>query len=263
MRLRGSAKCAHFSARRDLEHSSLVPVCVIYATNSFDHSLRRVFVETEEPQGLTPREAYLRAKVEHWLERAQECFQMSRYQAALRALEPIFRLDPSNMEAQELRRTAEEYLKTALRRQNGELLEGNGQHSNRHSELVMIVDQDETLLTTLTATLRRFGFRTIAADSYEEAMETLSIARPDLVISEVNFASGPKGFDLFLWLKTNGQHNNAAFMFLAARLDREALIAGKRFGVDDFLLKPVDAEVVATMATSCLSRNRKVGVPVA
>lgn len=220
-------------------------------------------METEETQDLSPREAYLKAKVEHWLDRARECFQMSRYQAALRALEPVIRLDPANREAEELRKNAEEYQKLALHRANGDGGDPYGPHGNRRSELVMVVDQDERLLASLTATFRRFGFRTISADSYEEAMETLAVVRPDLVISEVNFASGSKGFDLFLWLKTNGQHNQAAFIFLAARLDREALIAGKRFGVDDFLLKPVDAEVVATMAISCLSRNKKIPVSAA
>jgi CheY-like chemotaxis protein len=220
-------------------------------------------VETEEKDSpnLPPREAYLKAKIEHWLDRAQECLQMSRYKAALRALEPVFPLDPTNKEAEELRKNAEECLKAALHRLNGEAREGNGSHASRHTELIMIVDQDERLLMALSGTFRRFGYRTIAADGYEEAMETLSVARPDLVISEVNFDSGPRGFDLFLWLKTNGQHNNTAFMFLAARLEREALIAGKRFGVDDFLLKPVDAEVVATMAMSCLSRNKKQAMP--
>jgi CheY-like chemotaxis protein len=222
-------------------------------------------VETEEQQQqeLSPREAYLKAKMEHWLDRAQECLQMSRYHAALQALQPVFRLDPSNKGGEEVRRIAQEMLKSALQRPNGEARDGISHHPPRRPELIMIVDQDELLLTALTATFRRFGYRTIAADSYEEAMETLSIVRPDLVISEVNFAAGSRGFDLFLWVKTNGQHNNAAFMFLATRLDREALIAGKRFGVDDFLLKPVDAEVVATMAMSCLSRNRRMPVPAA
>ncbi len=219
--------------------------------------------EEKEHQDLSLREAYLKAKLEHWLDRAQECMQMSRYHAALQALQPVFRIDPSNKEGEEVRKVAQALLKSALGRPNGEAREGMSHHRPRRSELIMIVDQDELLLTALTATFQRFGYRTIAADSYEEAMETLSIARPDLVISEVNFAAGPRGFDLFLWLKTNGQHNNAAFIFLAARLDREALIAGKRFGVDEFLLKPVDAEVVATMAMSCLSRNRKMPVPAA
>jgi CheY-like chemotaxis protein len=222
--------------------------------------LEEFFVETVEQEvpDLSPREAYLKAKVEHWIDRARECLQMSRYQAALQALEPVFRLDPMNKEGGEIRREAQEMLRSVLQRPNGNGKDGVGAHASRRPELIMVVDQDEMLLTALTATFRRFGFRTIAADSYEEAMETLATARPDLVISEVNFASGPRGFDLFLWLKTNGQHNNAAFIFLAARLDREALIAGKRFGVDDFLLKPVDAEVVATMAMSCLSQNRRV-----
>lgn len=231
----------------------------ILSTNLLEES----FVETEEQEtaGLTPREAYLKAKVEHWIDRARECVQMSRYQAAVQTLEPLFRVDPTNKEGEEIRKEAQEMLRSVLQRANGNGKDGYGAHSTKRPELIMVVDQDEMLLTSLTATFRRFGYRTIAADSYEEAMETLAVARPDLVISEVNFATGPRGFDLFLWLKTNGQHNNAAFIFLAARLDREALIAGKRFGVDEFLLKPVDAEVVATMAMSCLSRNKK-SVPV-
>jgi CheY-like chemotaxis protein len=235
-------------------------VCVIYATNSFNQSLGRAFVETEEKEDLdlSPRETYFKAKLEHWLERARECLQMSRYRAALQALEPVLRLDPKNKEGEEIRKNALELQRSALNRQNGDAKESMGLQPIRRPELIMVVDQDERLLVALTTTFHRFGFRTIAADSYEEAMETLATARPDLVISEVNFAAGPRGFDLFLWLKTNGQHNNAAFMFLAARLDREALIAGKRFGVDDFLLKPVDPEVVATMAMSCLSHNKKV-----
>lgn len=222
-------------------------------------------METEEQvyQELSPREAYIRAKIEHWLDRAQECLQMSRYHATLRALEPVFRLDPANGQADELRRNAQGQLSLVLHRSNGDSREDPLYPTSRRSPLVMMVDQDERLLTSLTATFRRFSLRTIAADSYSEALDTLAVVRPDLVISEVNFETGPMGFDLFLWLKTNGHHNSTAFMFLAARLDRETLIAGKRFGVDDFLLKPADPEVIATMAVSCLSRTRKVPMPAA
>jgi DNA-binding response OmpR family regulator len=57
-------------------------------------------------------------------------------------------------------------------------------------------------------------------------------------------------------VKTNLADRDIPFVFLAARIDRETLIAGKRFGVDDFLQKPVDAEVILASIVNCLSRRR-------
>jgi DNA-binding response OmpR family regulator len=96
----------------------------------------------------------------------------------------------------------------------------------------------------------------IGAGSYEEAVEALGTVQPDIILSEVNFAQGSRGFDLYLWLRTNSAFMDTPFMFLAARVDRDTLIAGKRFGVDDFILKPVDREVVTASIVNCLSRRR-------
>jgi DNA-binding response OmpR family regulator len=126
----------------------------------------------------------------------------------------------------------------------------------RRAGIVLIVDQDEQVLASLTDALQRYGFETIGASSYEEALETLSLIPPDVVISEVNFEAGPKGFELYQWVKTNLVGRDIPFLYLASRIDRETLIAGKRFGVDDFLAKPADTEVVLASIVNCLSRRR-------
>lgn len=120
----------------------------------------------------------------------------------------------------------------------------------------MIVDQDERLLVSLTGTLRRYGFMAIAASSYDEAVESYAMVKPEVVISEVNFETGPRGFDLYLWLKTNSGNEDLPFLFLATRIDRDTLIAGKRFGVDDLILKPVDDDVVIASVINSLSRRK-------
>jgi DNA-binding response OmpR family regulator len=119
-------------------------------------------------------------------------------------------------------------------------------------KLVMIVDQDERILTSLTESLRGYDLEAAGASSYKEAVATITKITPDLVISEVNFADGPAGFDLFLWIRTNSSTQGIPFLFHATRIDRDTLIAGKRLGVDDFILKPFDGDVVIASIHNCL-----------
>ncbi len=216
----------------------------------------------EHSEELTPAESFKRAKIEHYLDRAQEFVHMARFNSARKTLDNVFTIDPENNDARTLQKVIDESLTQLVHRGNGltrlgDTGEQEGRRSYR-SELVLVVDQDESLLVSLIEALRQYGFQAIGAGSYEEAVETLAVVRPDVVISEVNFESGPRGFDLYLWLKTNAVQNNIPFLFLAARIDRDMLIAGKRFGVDDLILKPVDNDVVTASIMNCLARRRNV-----
>jgi PleD family two-component response regulator len=82
------------------------------------------------------------------------------------------------------------------------------------------------------------------------------------VVSEVNFEAGPRGFDLFLWMRSTPSFKDIPFLFHATRIDRDILIAGKRFGVDDFIVKPADGEVIAAAVAQTLLRRKVVVVPV-
>lgn len=216
--------------------------------------------EDDAYEGLTPSEAFRRAKVDHFLQHVREYVDMGRYIAGLRTLDTVFGLDGGNEEGKLLKGTIDELIDHLMKRaSNGKGEKPADVHPRpRRSDLVMIVDQDERLLISLTGTLRRYGFMAIGASSYEEALETYSMFRPEVVISEVNFETGPKGFDLYLWLKTNAGNQEVPFLFLATRIDRETLIAGKRFGVDDLIMKPVDDDVVIASVINCLTRKRSI-----
>ncbi len=214
--------------------------------------------EEDDLEGLTPAEAFRRAKVDHFLQHVKDYVEMGRYLAGLKTLDTVFGLDAANEEGKLLKGTIDDLIAHILKRMTngkGEKTPETGSRLRR-SDLVMIVDQDERLLVSLTGTLRRYGFMAIGASSYEEALETFSMFRPEVVISEVNFETGPKGFDLYLWLKTNSGNQDVPFLFLATRIDRETLIAGKRFGVDDLIMKPVDDDVVIASVINCISRRK-------
>lgn len=221
--------------------------------------MKSVTAEDDELQGLTPSEVFKRAKVEHFIQNARDYMDMGRYLAALKSLELAFALDRDSKEGLEVRSSVDDMMTRILHRSTNGTSAPRTEESPgkmRRSELVMVVDQDERLLTSLHGTLRRYGFMAVAASSYEEAVETYSAVKPDVVISEVNFETGPRGFDLYLWLKTNAPQENHPFLFLATRIDRDTLIAGKRFGVDDLIMKPVDDDVVIASVINCLTRRR-------
>jgi PleD family two-component response regulator len=216
--------------------------------------------DLEDVSGLSPKERLLHAKADHYLQLAEDCIRMSRFHAARTLATKVLAIDPANDLCKDLQSAIDERLLRLSLRVNG--VHSNGPNGNkivgrrRRAEIILIVDQDEQLLASLTDALQRFGFETLGACGYEEAVETLSLIPPDVVISEVNFENGPKGFELYQWVKTNLAGREIPFLYLAARIDRETLIAGKRFGVDDFLGKPADTEVIIASIMNCLSRRR-------
>jgi PleD family two-component response regulator len=208
---------------------------------------------------MTPRETYHQAKIEHFVRRATEFVRMGRYPQARKTVEAILVMDPSNGDGQALRSQIELTLEELTHRHGGNGNgNGNGNGHAKRGELVLCVDQDERVLTSLGTTFRRHGFRSMGAASYDEATEVLVGHVADVVVSEVNFEAGPRGFDLFLWMRSNPSYREIPFLFHAIHIDRDILIAGKRFGVDDFIVKPADGEVIAAAVAQTLSRRKHV-----
>jgi PleD family two-component response regulator len=201
---------------------------------------------------------YRKAKVEHYMERATELARMARYSAAKKTLSVLFTLDADYQPALQLQAHIDHMLTALLSHSTASAyVPNNAHHLMRRNELVLVVDQDERILTTMTETLHKYGFGALGAASFEEAVEALAMFRPHLIISEVNFENGPVGYDLYLWVRHNEDLKGIPFLYLATRVTREMLIAGKRMGVDEFIVKPLDEEVVMASVLNCLSRRKK------
>lgn len=202
-------------------------------------------------------QSFKQAKIEHYLQRAEDHLQMARYTTALSTLRTVYQLDPENSAAKSLQKRVEYFVSSLVSSKAGST---NGkQQRRRRDELVLIVDQDERVLTSLTSSLRKYGFGAIGAGSYEEAVEAIARFMPDMVVSEVNFENGSVGYDLYLWIRTNIRTQELPFLFLATRIDRDTLIAGKRLGVTDFVLKPLDEDLVMASIMNCLTRTKRNG----
>ena len=218
------------------------------------HHWSSLVQEESSPEStVLPEKSYQLAKIEHYLGRAEEYMRMARYDSAKKIIDKVFLITPGQEQAQTLGRAIEQHLNEFMRGANGS--NGDPDGAEDRPEIVLLVDQDERVLVKLNYALGRRGYRVVAAGGFNEAVALLGRISPDVIISEVNFESGPAGFDLYLHVSSDARIADIPFLFLATTIDRDILIAGKRLGVDDFILKPVDEEVVVASLQHCLTRK--------
>jgi CheY-like chemotaxis protein len=121
---------------------------------------------------------------------------------------------------------------------------------------VLVVDGDEAMLNELTYKLRMSAYSVIGAINIEEALASLKIARPDIMIGAAEFTGGDLGFTLFEVVRSLPNCATLPIFLTGSSIDRTTLLIGKRLGVEDFFLKPLDFELLfATLRGTILRIN--------
>ena len=120
---------------------------------------------------------------------------------------------------------------------------------------ILIVDEDENSLLEIAQHVRAQAFAVIAAASVEEALSSLKKASPDIILSELHFRAKPLGLELFEFIRTTPATRHSPFIFMAPAFDRTTLLIGKRLGVDEFILKPIDYEMLLGTLVGKLHRE--------
>ncbi len=128
---------------------------------------------------------------------------------------------------------------------------------NKIKGSVLLVNEQDNTLVEMAQQLRLHSFAVTAAGTIEEAVKTLKTHVPDIIISEVNFGGKPLGFELFEYIRSEQKTQHIPFFFTTEHLDRTTHIIGKRLGVDDFIVKPIDYELF--FATLSGKVNQKAG----
>jgi len=115
--------------------------------------------------------------------------------------------------------------------------------------LILCVEDEDQLRRDIADELAEAGYGVIEAASGAEAIERLGQARPDLVLCDISMP-GLSGHDVLAALHDKGPaHADIPFVFLSALADPRQVADGKRRGADDYLVKPIDYDLLlATIA---------------
>ncbi|HEX3580470.1 MAG TPA: response regulator transcription factor [Thermoanaerobaculia bacterium] len=99
---------------------------------------------------------------------------------------------------------------------------------------ILVVDDDETIRTTLAQNLRTHGFEVVAAADGAEAADRFASIRPDLVLTDLAMPRAD-GFELIQRIRSNGATPIVVLSVRGGDLDK---VRALDLGADDYVTKP-------------------------
>ncbi|MBL8087855.1 MAG: response regulator transcription factor [Chthonomonas sp.] len=116
---------------------------------------------------------------------------------------------------------------------------------------ILVVDDEQTILETIEAKLRKEGFTVFTAETAEEGMRIYRQMKPDLLVLDVMLPNR-SGFDL---CKAIRRESKVPIIFLTARASEQDRVAGLDIGADDYVVKPFNLSELAARVKAVLRRS--------
>ncbi|MFH1249211.1 MAG: response regulator [archaeon] len=105
---------------------------------------------------------------------------------------------------------------------------------------VMVVDDEQDIVTLLTAVLENEGFKTISASSGQECLDKLKTAKPDLILLDM-MMPGMSGREVCERIRKDPKTKNLKIAFVTvARFSEIGKEKLKDMNVSDYITKPFD-----------------------
>jgi CheY-like chemotaxis protein len=109
----------------------------------------------------------------------------------------------------------------------------------REKNKILIVDDNEDVVTTYRVVLERMGFEVDSARDGNECIERIDSARPDMVLLDV-LLPGLSGSEVCRLIKETAQTRTIPVVAITASLAANTRVRMAEVGADEFLLKPID-----------------------
>jgi two-component system, OmpR family, response regulator RegX3 len=116
---------------------------------------------------------------------------------------------------------------------------------------ILLVEDEESIVTPLVEALRREGFDTAVSTSAADSLEAFERAGPDLVLLDVMLPDG-SGFEVCRELRTRSR---VPIIMLTARGEEADRVAGLELGADDYVVKPFSARELVARVRAVLRRG--------
>lgn len=117
---------------------------------------------------------------------------------------------------------------------------------------ILVVDDEPTIVETVTYNLRLENFETLTASNADQCLELVKSAHPDLVLLDVMLPSA-SGFDVCRRLR---QFSDVPVIMLTARTDEMDRVVGLEIGADDYVTKPFSMRELMARVKTVLRRRQ-------
>ncbi len=121
---------------------------------------------------------------------------------------------------------------------------------------VLVVEDDTTVSSVLSAYLRRAGFESLLAVDGVSALQQWRERKPDVVILDIMLPL-MSGLEVLRRRRTEDDH--AAVIVLSARGEEEDRLLGLELGADDYMVKPFSPREAVGRVEALLRRAERLG----
>ncbi len=123
---------------------------------------------------------------------------------------------------------------------------------NQETMKILIVDDYKTMLRIIRNLLSELGFKNVdEATDGSEALEALRTKKYDLVISDWNMEP-MTGYDLLKEVRADEQLKSLPFIMITAESKTENVVAAKKAGVNNYIVKPFNAATLRSKVTAVI-----------
>ena len=118
---------------------------------------------------------------------------------------------------------------------------------------ILCIEDDAETAALITEELVERGYEVTIAGDGREGFAAILKDMPDLVLSDISMPV-MSGFEVLERLTALApRFRNMPFVFLTALSDRDNELRGRQLGADDYVTKPIDFDVLATIITARLA----------
>lgn len=121
---------------------------------------------------------------------------------------------------------------------------------------ILIIDDEEMILTMLKKCLEAENFLVYTADNAQKALELISVA-PDIILLDINMPE-MDGLELCRFVR---EHISCPIIFLTARVTEQDVIRGLSVGGDDYITKPFRVDELLARILAHLRREERKNSP--
>src|ERR1051326_8589357 len=122
---------------------------------------------------------------------------------------------------------------------------------------ILLVDDDPTIRTALGRILTDSGYQVVESPDILTALEKLEDQSIDLILSDVRFATGElDGFKFFKTVLDQSRSHSIPFLLMSGLDDGVIIRSGMQMGVDDYLIKPIDPDLLLAVVEGKMKRYK-------
>jgi len=121
------------------------------------------------------------------------------------------------------------------------------------AKTIMVVDDEERLVSLVRAYLEQNGFRVVTADNGRNALFLARQEKPDLIILDIMMPE----MDGYEFMRLHQRDSDTPIMLLTAKVEEDDKVIGLEMGADDYITKPFSPRELMARVRALLRRSGK------